>query len=107
MDILLAIFIVLTIITVGLIYLLFKTDREESKFNTVFIISFVFVLISSWLAFSSLPENFTTQRIVSGIWPVGGIIALIMNYQGSKESTSPRILMAISMIGSLAQTLFI
>lgn len=107
MDVLLALFAFLLISSFVLQFLLYKTVNEEKKYRIAFVMNFILVLVLSFFAFSSLPNNFALQRIIAIVWPIIATLALILKYRKLESKTLPNTLLTISMAGALIQTLFI
>lgn len=70
----------------------------------IFLANMVLGIGLSYLAFTSLPTNFTSQRIIAIIWGVLAVIGMILKLT-SKEQTSliSKIVLSISIVGSLIQ----
>lgn len=101
LGVLLILFIVF-IITAVIIQILLYKSKNKSK-NTIYIINMLFALIMSYLAFTSLPTNYTEQRVLATVWGVISILALIIKLSKEKFIVVSKIMLTIAILGSLVQ----
>lgn len=107
MQILLILFVVLIAATVFLTYLLYTSGNDVKKHNTVYILSAVLAFILSFIAFSAIPDNYTTQRLIAGAWPILTVASLGLKYIVKGNSKLPEILLSVATFAALAQMLFV
>lgn len=90
------IFIVLVIIVaIGQGVLYFKKDRN----NGVFIFNIILALIIAYMGYTSFPSNFSTEKMLSIILGLLGLISLIPYYM--KKILISKIILSVSLIGGL------
>ena len=94
-------YIVLVVIAV-IIQLLLYRNKNELK-NGVFIINMLFGIILSYMIFSSLPTNFTNQRILAIVWGLIATTAVILKLKSEKLIMASKIMLSVSIIGGFFQ----
>ena len=100
LGILAILFIAIMIVAIIIQFLLYKNNNQSK--NTIFIINVLFELGLSALVFSSLPSNYTGQRIVAGSFGVLAILAVLVKSKSSNLIIS-KLMLSVAIIGSLVQ----
>jgi hypothetical protein len=93
-------FTAIIIIAITIQFLLYKNNNQSK--NTVFIINVLFELGLSALVFSSLPSDYTGQRIVAVSLGVLSILAVLVKLKSSNLLVS-KMMLSVAIIGSLVQ----
>lgn len=101
LGILFIIFIVLAVAAVVIQILLYKRGNETN--NGIFIINMLLGVLLSYMAFSSLPTNFTGQRTLAIVWGVIAVVAIVLKLTSSKFIMVSKVLLTVSIVGSLFQ----
>lgn len=98
MELLIIIYLVLFILSVGSIFLLFYKNGEILS-NKIFLslVAITMILIP-FIAFTSLPSNFLLERAITGAIGVIGVIAFVAQIVRKESSLIARIIMAISIV---------
>lgn len=104
LGILSIIFISLIVVAVVLQILLYKGGKNSSN-NIAFLLNIALVILLSFLIFSSLPSNFTMQKIISISWSALALLSLLLRSKGKDLLSTSKIILTIAIIGSLAQLL--
>lgn len=97
MDILLIIFIVLALLAlIGQVFL-----YKEHPSTVVFLFNGLLAIIFSWMIFTSLPTNFTNEKIIASIWGIIAMISVIMQFSNRKLYTLSKLLLSVAVVGGL------
>lgn len=91
-------YIVLLIIGITIQVLLY-TSKNKSK-NNIFISNLVFALILSYLVYTSLPTNYTDQKVLAIMLGGISIIGFFINLYAKKLLILSKIMISLSIIGS-------
>lgn len=94
-------YIVLVVIAVIIQFLLYR-NKNELK-NGIFIINMVFGIILSYMVFTSLPTNFTNQRILAIVLGLIAAIAVVLKLKSEKFIMASKIMLSVSIIGGFFQ----
>ena len=100
---LMILFIVLVILAIILQILLYKNNNRSQNSNLVFIINTIFSLFLSFMAFSALPSNFTSQKFLAIVWGVLGLLALILKFTSRIPTIISKLMITVSILGALVQ----
>ena len=106
MEGLLIIFVSIFIIGFILQFLLFQTRNSRKNHHIIMTVSLIFVLIVSYIAFTSQPENYTTKRMIATLWPALAIIAVFLDFR-KENNRLPDTVMTLSMLGAIAQMIIL
>ena len=98
LGILKIIYIVLIAVAV-LIQALLYINKNKSN-NTIFIINMLLGMILAFIAFTSMPTNFTVQRILAIIFGVIAALAIVVKSKTKKNIIGSKLLLSVSIIGS-------
>ncbi len=99
MELLLILFVILGIIAVAIQFLLYKKEAR----NSIFIINMLFAIVVSYLTFTSLPTNFTSQRFLAIGWSLIAIVAVILKLNVKINPNISKVILSLSVLGSLLQ----
>lgn len=100
---LMILFVALTI-TAIVVQILLYTINLESKYNYfIFIVNMLLGVLLSVLAFTAFPSNFTGLKILAAIWGILAVLAMIMMLTRKQFIMISKLLLTISIIGSLIQ----
>lgn len=98
----LLVFIGMSVISVLGILLMFLLKNESHK-KTVFYFMAILGMIAAWMNATSIPRNLVGEQILA--WGLGAlsIIAILLQIvgKGKKEFTIARILVVVSILGSI------
>ncbi|MDT2768201.1 hypothetical protein P7G58_04900 [Globicatella sulfidifaciens] len=95
----------IVLITVAVIIqaLLYK-NKNESK-NNIFIINMLLGILLSWIVYTSLPTNFTEQRILAISLGLISVSAVVVKLKTEKFIVASKVMLSISIVGGLFQLL--
>ena len=82
-------------------FLLYKDTGKIANKNTVFIFNTLFAILLSWLIYSSLPENYHTEKIISLIWGFLALAALVFKLIKKNNILISKLLLTISIVGGM------
>ena len=105
MEGLLIFFVFLLVLGFALQFALFYTREDSKKHVVAFVFNVLLVFGVSLIAFTSLPSNFTIERMISLIWPILSLVALGLEVKIGKTSRLPELLVAGSLVGAIIQTM--
>ena len=101
---LLIIFSVLMILVVVLQLLLYRSKNKDN--NTIFALNFLMSLLISCMAYTSLPDNYTTSKmIVIGIGMIS-VLAVVLRLIKKVQIRTSNIILTVSIICSLIMMFF-
>lgn len=95
-------YIVLGVIGVGLQGFLYFGNEKFISNRVVFILNMLFGIIISYLVFTSLPSNYSLQRIMAILIGLISILAMIVRVKDISSMVA-KIMLSISVIGGLIQ----
>lgn len=95
------IYISLLVIAVIIQFLLYR-NKDNSK-NGVFVINMFFGMILSYMALTSLPINYTEQRMLAIAMGVIAALAVILKLKSEKFVMTSKIMLSVSIVGGLVQ----
>lgn len=95
LEILYIIFIIIGIIIQILLY----REKNESK-NNIFIINMLFVILLSYIAFTSFAINFTVERTLAIVFAVIALLAVGVKVKVEKLAILSKVMLSISIIGN-------
>lgn len=101
LGVLMVTFIVLFIIAVVLQILLYR--RQNKSNNGIFIINMLFGIVLSYLAFTSLPSNYTGQRSLALVFGLVAVLALVLKFTNRKFIFVSKVMLTVTIIGTLVQ----
>lgn len=101
LGVLTIIYIMLIVVALIVQIALYK-NKYQSK-NGVFIINTLLGIILSYIAYSSLPTNFTGQRILAAGWGIISIIAIILKLSTKKSVMISKTMLSVAIVGGLSQ----
>lgn len=78
-------------------FLLYKTTNN----NGIFIFNVVIGITLSFLIFTSLPTNYTTQKYLSLIWGALAVLAIIIKSINIKNLKVSKVMLTVSLFGGL------
>jgi len=107
MEVLIIIFVIMTIMSLGAIVLLFIKNGEYGNNKIVFISVGMWSIFVAWMNYNSLPINYMTQSFISIVFGMLALIALYLKTMKTGEDFVARVIMAISIIGSMTGLLLI
>lgn len=96
MGVLRIIFIILGITALFLQYLLYQEDTKD----IVYIINMVLAIIIAFIAFSSLPTNYTIQKIIVLILGLSGASSIFVK-ERTNQPMIPKAMLTVSIIGNI------
>ncbi len=99
LGILLILYVV--IITCALIIQVSLYKSKNTSSTLLFIINLLFSLFLSYLAFTSLPTNYTGQRTVIVLFAVLSIVAVLLNVWNNKFALASKVMLSIAIIVNL------
>lgn len=99
LGILMIVFIVWIIVSIIIQILLYK---KESK-NSVFMINMLFSMLLSYITFTSLPMNYTEQKVIAIAWGGLSLLALALKLKEGNFIIVSKVMLTIAIVGSLVQ----
>lgn len=78
-------------------------NKGETK-NTIFIINMLFVFLTSFIVFTSLPSNFIHQKILATAWSVMSVLAVVISLKTKDYIVLSKRMISLALIGSLVQS---
>ena len=100
LGILAIIYVVIIIFTIAIQFLLYKNNGKSM--NSIFIMNVALGIILAVIAYTSLPTNYTGQRILSITLGVLAILAVFVKLKNTNLLTS-KIILSVSVIGGFIQ----
>ena len=88
---------ILLILSLYITFLLYKNTNN----NGIFIFNVVIGITLSFLIFTSLPTNYTTQKYLSLIWGALAVLAIIIKSINIKNLTVSKVMLTVSLFGGL------
>lgn len=101
LGMLMILFIIL-IVTAIVIQVLLYLDKNGSSHN-IFVINMLLALFLSYLAFTSLPTNFTGLRILAVVWGALSVLAMFVRLKKGQFIFISKIMLSIAIVGNLVQ----
>lgn len=101
LGILMILYIVLIAAALIIQVLLYK-NKNESK-NSIFIINMLFAMFLSYLAYTSLPTNFTGQRILTIALAGIAVLAVALKLKSKKHILVSKVMLSVSILASFLQ----
>lgn len=101
LKILFIVLIVTAFITQILLY-----RRKSGSGISLFIINMFLGILLSYLAFTALPTNYTSQRGIAIAWGVLAVLAVVLKLTTNRFIMASKILLSIAIIGGLVQLIF-
>lgn len=98
LGILRLLYIVMLVIVLVIQSLLYKNKDETS--NNIFIVNMLFAILLSYLAYTSLPTNFTGQRILAIALGIISVLAVVLKLNTEKNIIVSKVILSISIVGS-------
>lgn len=92
------IYIVLVIIAISLQVLLYL--NKSGRGNSIFILNVVFAIILSYLAYTSLPTNYTSQRFIAIVLGVIPILGIFIKSKSKSFLLGSKLLLTVSILGT-------
>lgn len=101
--------IIFYILIIAAFILQVRLYKKQSEKREAFIYwgNVLLALIMSALIFSSLPSNFIAQKVIAGVWSLLAIVGVFIKQRGASRSLSSKLLLSVSVIGSLIHLIFI
>lgn len=96
-------FIVMAVVSVVSVVLLFSV-KDPKKNNVIFGFAVIFGLLISYLAVTSLPDNYTGPRIIAASYGVLVIIGVILRFM--QKTMISKMLVTVSIVLSMLQLFF-
>ncbi|GGI64660.1 hypothetical protein ACFQOY_00455 [Enterococcus alcedinis] len=103
MQLLLMLYVILFVLVVVGQFLLYKNSEK----NIGFIWNTILGILFSYLIFTALPNNFIVERVISLIWGVLAIGALIIGNFAQKNKLISKILFSVAVIGGSIHLFFL
>lgn len=88
------------------VILLFLNNGKYADNNGLFIAIVVFSLVVAWLTFSSQPSNYIFQKIIAALWGIMALVSLALKHNMKDNTMIARVLLCISILGSIIQLFF-
>lgn len=104
LGVLMILFIVLIIVAITIQILLYIGENKSK--NSIFIINMIFGILLSYLVFTSLPINYSSQRILAITLGVISILAMVIKLKSQKYILVSRVMLSVAIISSLVQLFF-
>lgn len=99
LGVLMIFYVVLIGIAAVLQFFLYR-NKDKSK-NIIFIINMLFGLFLSYLVYSSLPMNYTGQKILAIALGAISVLALALKLKDEKYILISKIMFSVSIVGGL------
>ncbi|CAD2079578.1 hypothetical protein [Phocicoccus pinnipedialis] len=96
----------IALVVIALIAQRFLYKNNSPSLKGVFIWNVVLTFLISYLAFTSLPENYHIQRSLAVLWSIVAIIATIIKFSFPKLLVVSKLVLSIALLGSLIHLLF-
>ena len=106
LGILSIIFYILIIAAIILQVMLYKKQSEKIE-TFIYWGNVLLALIMSALVYSSLPSNFIVQKVIAGVWGLLAIVGIFIKQRGQSHRLSSKLLLSVSVLGSLIHLIFI
>jgi len=100
---LLILFIILTVVSILTIGLLFLVKDPQIN-NIVFFVTAVLGIVISYMAFTSLPSNFTVSRMVAGFFGLLTVIGVVMKFM--QKAALAKLFVSVSVVLGMLQLFF-
>lgn len=91
------------LIVVGVILQVLLYTGKYKHNPLIFILNAVFAVLVVYLDFTSLPTNYLLQKALAAMFGVIAILSLFIRFKTSSSEIIGKIMVSISLIGSLAQ----
>lgn len=104
LGILAIIYVVIAVLAIGMQIFLYK-DKEGKYTNTLFIVNMLFGVFLSFIAYTSLPSNYTEQKIIAIIFGIVAVVAFLVKLNIRKPAAIiiSKLLLTISIVGGIIQ----
>lgn len=102
----LKIVMIVLIILAVLLQILLYMYKNDSK-NIIFVVNMLLGVFLAYLAFTSLPTNYTGQRVLAIAWGIIAILGIILKLADRKLVMASKMMLSIAIIGSLVQLLLL
>lgn len=93
---------ILLIVGIGTLFFV----KKEKFINTIMIAITVVLIITTLLSISSMPSNFILEKIVAGVIGIVSLVGCGMRFGYKNHTFLPKVLVAISVIGTYVFMLF-
>ncbi len=107
MEVLIIIFVIMTIMSLGALALLFIKNGEYGNNKIIFIAIGMWSIFVSWMNYTSLPSNYLIQGLISIVFVLLALIAIFLKMRNDEKDFIARVIMAISIVGGMSGLLTI
>lgn len=99
------IFTVLIIMAATGQFLLYRNGGSRISNSIILIWNTVLGIIISYLVYTSLPSNYTVQKVLALVWGITAIVAFILELRNKETLILSKIMLTVSVVGGIIHLL--